>query len=52
MIEVPKERLYMVPRSDAIVLGTSQVRGNWSLDVDPREAERMLRGHRRLRPPD
>src|SRR4051812_7777725 len=34
MLAVPKERLYMVPRSDAIVLGTSQVRGNWSLEPD------------------
>jgi len=49
MIAVPKERLYMVPRSDAIVLGTSQVRGSWSLDPDKSEISRVLLGHKRLR---
>jgi D-amino-acid oxidase len=49
MLAVPKQRLYMVPRSDAIVLGTSQVRGNWSLDPDQSEVTRVLIGMKRLR---
>jgi glycine/D-amino acid oxidase-like deaminating enzyme len=49
MIAVPKQRLYMVPRSDAIVLGASQVRGNWSLEPDKSEIARVLTGHKRLR---
>jgi hypothetical protein len=42
--------LYMVPRSDAVVLGTSQLRGNWSLDSDEAETSRVLTGMKRLRP--
>jgi D-amino-acid oxidase len=50
MLAVPKEHLYMVPRSDAVVLGTSQLRGNWSLDSDKAETSRVLTGMKRLRP--
>src|SRR5437763_24392 len=49
MIAVPKQRLYMVPRSDAVVLGTSLVRNNWSLEPDKAEITRVLTGHTRLR---
>jgi D-amino-acid oxidase len=49
MLAVPKQRLYMVPRSDAVVLGTSQVRGNWSLEPDKSEITRVLVGMKRLR---
>jgi D-amino-acid oxidase len=48
MIAVEKERLYMVPRSDGIVLGTSKKRGDWSLDSDPAETERVIGAIRRL----
>lgn len=50
MIAVPKKRLYMIPRSDGIILGTSQVRNNWSLEPDRAEIERVLAGFQRLRP--
>jgi D-amino-acid oxidase len=49
MLAVPKQRLYMLPRSDAIVLGTSQVRNNWSLEPDKAEITRVLTGLTRLR---
>jgi glycine/D-amino acid oxidase-like deaminating enzyme len=49
MIGVPKSRLYMMPRSDAVVIGTSLVRNNWSLEPDPSEVTRVLTGIRRLR---
>ena len=49
MITVPKKRLYMIPRSDGIVLGASQVRNNWSLDPDKAETARVLAGLAALR---
>ena len=49
MLAVPKQRLYMMPRSDGIVLGTSLVRGNWSLEPDTAEIQRVLIGVTRLR---
>jgi D-amino-acid oxidase len=49
MIAVPKKRLYMIPRSDGIVLGTSQVRNNWSLEPDKAEIARVLAGLAALR---
>jgi D-amino-acid oxidase len=49
MIAVPKKRLYMIPRSDGIVLGTSQVRGNWSLEPDKAEVTRVIEGMKALR---
>jgi D-amino-acid oxidase len=48
MIAFERERVYMVPRGDSIVLGTSKVRGEWSLDVDARETERVVNGMRKL----
>lgn len=49
MLAVPKKRLYMIPRSDGIVLGTSQVRNSWSLDPDKAEIARVLAGVAALR---
>ena len=49
MLAVPRKRLYMIPRSDGIVLGTSQVRNNWSLEPDKAEITRVLTGHAQLR---
>jgi D-amino-acid oxidase len=49
MLAVPKKRLYMIPRSDGIVLGTSQVRNNWSLEPDKAETARVLAGLAALR---
>lgn len=40
--------LYMFPRRGAIVLGGSHGRGDWSLDIDPAEQDRQLRGHAEL----
>jgi hypothetical protein len=40
--------LYMMPRRDGIVLGGTHERGVWSLDPDPREADRIVEGHRTL----
>jgi glycine/D-amino acid oxidase-like deaminating enzyme len=40
--------LYMMPRADGIVLGGTHERGVWSLDPNPRDAERILDGHRQL----
>jgi D-amino-acid oxidase len=49
MLAVPKKRLYMIPRSDGIVLGTSQVRNNWTLEPDKAEIARVLAGVAALR---
>lgn len=40
--------LYMFPRSDGILLGGTFQRGEWSLEPDPDETERIVRGHMRL----
>ena len=40
--------LYMMPRSDGIVLGGSHERGEWSLEPNPDVAERILEGHGRF----
>jgi hypothetical protein len=37
--------LYMVPRQDGIVLGGTSGRGEWSLEPNPAEIDRILRGH-------
>jgi D-amino-acid oxidase len=39
------ETLYMFPRRDGIVLGGTNDHGNWSLEPDPEETRRILRGH-------
>jgi hypothetical protein len=40
--------LYMFPRRNAVVLGGSHQRGDWSLEPDPREASRIFDQHRAL----
>jgi glycine/D-amino acid oxidase-like deaminating enzyme len=40
--------LYMMPRADGVMLGGTHVRGDWSLEPDPRETARILEGHRQL----
>ncbi|MEJ2273303.1 MAG: FAD-dependent oxidoreductase [Woeseiaceae bacterium] len=40
--------LHMFPRGDVLLLGGIFKRGDWSRDVDPKETERMVRGHREL----
>ncbi|HZI42264.1 MAG TPA: FAD-dependent oxidoreductase [Gemmatimonadaceae bacterium] len=40
--------LYMMPRQDGIVLGGTHERGEWSLEPNPNESTRILRGHEEL----
>lgn len=47
-VKSTEEDLYMFPRRDGVVLGGSHERGEWSLDPDPRHAQRILAQHQRL----
>ena len=38
--------LYMFPRLDGILLGGTYKRGDWSLEPDPEETDRIVEGHR------
>lgn len=40
--------LYMMPRQDGIILGGTHERGEWSLEPNPVESERILRGQQEL----
>jgi glycine/D-amino acid oxidase-like deaminating enzyme len=40
--------LYMMPRQDGIILGGTHERGEWSLEPNPNESARILRGHQEL----
>jgi hypothetical protein len=40
--------LYMFPRKDGIVLGGTSEHGNWSVDPDQQEIDRILRGHAKI----
>jgi len=40
--------LYMFPRKDGIILGGTSEKGNWSLEPDPKESERILNGHHKI----
>ena len=40
--------LYMMPRQDGIILGGTHERGEWSLEPNPAESQRILRGHQEL----
>ena len=40
--------LYMMPRQDGIILGGTHERGEWSLEPNPVEAARILRGSQEL----
>jgi D-amino-acid oxidase len=42
------EDLYMFPRRDGILLGGTNVRGDWSLDPDLAAKDRILAGHAKL----
>ena len=48
MLALERERIYMMPRRDCIVVGTSKIRNDWTLTPDPRETERVIQGIRRL----
>lgn len=48
MIALERERIYMMPRRDCIVVGTSKIRNDWTLTPDPKETERVIAGIRRL----
>jgi glycine/D-amino acid oxidase-like deaminating enzyme len=44
----PNNLLYMVPRSDGIVLGGTEEDGESSLAPDPKQITRILEGHRAI----
>jgi hypothetical protein len=48
MIALERERIYMMPRRDCIVVGTSKIRNDWTLTPDPAETRRVIDGIRRL----
>jgi D-amino-acid oxidase len=48
MVALERERIYMMPRRDCIVVGTSKVRNDWTLTPDPKETQRVIDGIRRL----
>jgi glycine/D-amino acid oxidase-like deaminating enzyme len=43
-----EELLYMKSRSDALVLGGTYKKGDWSTHVEPEETARIVAGHQRL----
>jgi glycine/D-amino acid oxidase-like deaminating enzyme len=48
MVVAPREGLYMLPRRDGIVLGTTHERGSWDLAPSAAETARLLAGHAAL----
>ena len=48
MVVAPREGLYMLPRRDGIVLGTTHERGSWALAPSAEETARLLAGHAAL----
>jgi D-amino-acid oxidase len=48
MLALERERIYMMPRRECIVVGTSKIRNDWTLTPDHRETERVIAGIRRL----
>ncbi len=48
MLALERERIYMMPRRDCIVVGTSKIRNDWTLTPDPNETRRVIDGIRRL----
>lgn len=40
--------LYMFPRKDGIILGGTSEMGNWSMEPDAKESERILSGHYKI----
>lgn len=47
-IVLAPNNIYMMPRQDGIILGGTSERGEWSLEPNPREIERIMTGHRQL----
>lgn len=48
MLALERERIYMMPRRDCIVVGTSKIRNDWTLTPDPTETRRVIEGIQRL----
>ena len=48
MLALERERIYMMPRRDCIVVGTSKIRNDWTLTPDPNETARVIAGIQRL----
>ena len=48
MVALERERIYMMPRRDCIVVGTSKIRNDWTLTSDPKETARVIAGITRL----
>jgi D-amino-acid oxidase len=48
MVVAPGEGLYMLPRRDGIVLGTTHERGSWDTAPSAEETARLLAGHAAL----
>ena len=48
MVVAPREGLYMLPRRDGIVLGTTHERGSWELSPSAEETAALLAGHAAL----
>ena len=48
VVSDPNDLLYMFPRKDGIVLGGTYVKGDWSLEPDTAEMERVLKGHKKI----
>lgn len=46
MLMVPAQGLYMLPRGDGLLLGTSHGHGDWSTDADAGEQARLLAAFR------
>ena len=44
MLALERERIYMMPRRDCIVVGTSKVRNDWTLTPDVKETQRVIAG--------
>ncbi len=40
--------LYMFPRKDGIILGGTSEKGNWSMEPDAKESERIISGHHNI----
>ena len=41
----PRSTLYMMPRTDGIVLGSTSERGIWTLEPDEEARKRIVEGH-------
>lgn len=47
-VHITSNSLYMMSRTDALVLGGTFKRGDWSTQPEPAETERIVEGHRQL----